>query len=202
MSVLSSVVVAFAAAPEGVAFAAEFVRDFHRLLHLRRGKGEDIGIAARRRAVHVARMRKQIRRAPKQFDAGALLFFLQHFGDGVEILVGFGEGFAFRRNVAVVKAVKRRAELFDEFEGRAHAVLRVLDGFRAVVPGADHRARAERIAARAAERVPVDHGEAQVVAHGFALDDFVGVVMFEGERVFGFRAFVFDFLTSGNAFFI
>ena len=50
--------VTFAAAPEDVADAAEFVRDFHRLLHLGGGIGEDVGIAARGRAVHEARIAK------------------------------------------------------------------------------------------------------------------------------------------------
>ena len=98
----------------------------------------------------------------------------------------------FRRDVAIVKGVKRRAEFFDEFKSRAHAVLRVLTDSVPSSHGRMHRARAERIAARAAKRVPVNDREAQMIAHRFALDDFVGVVMFEGERVFGFRAFVGD----------
>ena len=101
--------VAFAPAPERVAFAAEFVRDFHRLLHLRGGKGENVGVAARARAVNEARIGKQVRRAPEQFDAGAFLFLLQNLGDGVEVLVRLGKCLAFRRDIAVVECVKRRA---------------------------------------------------------------------------------------------
>jgi hypothetical protein len=60
--------------------------------------------------------------------------------------------------------------------------------------GADGGADAEGVGARTAKRVPIDDREAQMVAQGFALDDFSRVVMFEGQRVFGFRPFVFDFL--------
>ena len=46
------VLVAFAAAPEHVAIAAELVRHFERLLHLGGGEGEHLGVAGwwRRRA--------------------------------------------------------------------------------------------------------------------------------------------------------
>ena len=66
--------VAFPAAPEYIALAAEFMRDFHGLLHLRRGKGKHIGVAACACAVDETRVGKQIRRAPEQFDSGAFLF--------------------------------------------------------------------------------------------------------------------------------
>ena len=54
MSVFQSILVAFATAPEGVADAAEFVRDFEGLLHLGGGVGEDLGVAAGGGAVHEA----------------------------------------------------------------------------------------------------------------------------------------------------
>ena len=62
----------------------------------------------------------------------------------------------------------------------------------AVFPGPDGAAGAERVAAGAAERVPVAHGEAQVLPHRLAFDHLVGVVMAEGERVLRVRAFVLD----------
>ena len=52
-----------------------------------------------------------------------------------------------------------------------------------VVPGPQRGARAERIGAGAAERVPVGDAEAQVVLHRVAFDLFVLVVVAEGERV-------------------
>src|ERR1035437_1577253 len=186
--------VAFAAAPERVAFTAEFVRHFHRLLDLRGGKSEYVGIAARAGTVNETRIRKQIRRAPEQFDAGAFLFFFQNFRDGVEILVGFRKSFAFGRNIAVMPAIIWRTEFFDEFKRDVRAPLRIADGVRAVVPRTLHRSGTKRVATRATERVPVDHRETQMFAHRLARDDFVGIVVLESERVFRVRAFVIDFV--------
>ena len=40
--------------------------------------------------------------------------------------------------------------------------------------------------------MPVNHGEPQVVLHRLALDDFVFIVPFEGQRIFAVRTFVPD----------
>ena len=85
------VLVALAAAPEDVARAAQLLGDFERLLHLGRGEGEHVGIAAGGRAVHVARIAEQVGRAPQQLDAGPLLLFLEHLDDRVEIAIRLGE---------------------------------------------------------------------------------------------------------------
>ena len=50
--------------------------------------------------------------------------------------------------------------------------------------------------------MPVDDARTEVIGHRLALDDFAGVVMFEGEGIFGFRTFVGILLISGNAGFI
>ena len=184
--------VALAPAPERVPPAAEGVRHLDGLLDLRRRVGEHVGVGARRRAVDVARVAEQRRRAPQQLDARAFLLLLEDGRDGVQVAVGFREGLAFRGHVAVVEGVERRAELLEELEGDAGALLRVLDRRGAVVPGPEHGAGAERVRARAAEGVPVGHREAQVVAHRLAVDDLIGVVVLERERVPGRRTFVGD----------
>ena len=102
------------------------------------------------------------------------------------------EVLAFGRDVAVVEAVERDAELLHELEGDADALLGHLDRVGAVFPRPHGAAGAERIAAHAAERVPVGDGEAQVLLHRLAFDHLVGVVMPEGERVLRVRAFVAD----------
>jgi hypothetical protein len=61
-----------------------------------------------------------------------------------------------------------------------------------------HCPRSERIAAGAAEGVPVNHGEPQVVAHRLAFDNFVSLVVFECERIFGPGPFVGDGLNVGE----
>ena len=55
--------------------------------------------------------------------------------------------------------------------------------------GRTRRAGAERVAAGAAERVPIDDAEPQVVPHRLAFDLFVGVVVAEGERVLALGTF-------------
>ena len=161
--------------------------------HLCGGKGKRVGIATRGRTMNEPRMGEEIGRAPQQFDAGALLFPFQDFDDGVEIFVGLAQRFAFRRDVAVMKGIERRAEFFNELERDPRAILGIGHRIGAIVPWPDRRAHPERIGERVAERVPIDDRKAQMFAQGFALDDFSRVVMFEGQRVFGFRPFVFDF---------
>ena len=90
-------------------------------------------------------------------------------------------------------AIIRCVEFLDEFERHARALLGVGHGVRAVVPRTLHSACAERIAARATERVPIHHRETHVIAHRLALDDLVRVVMLERERILGTCAFEFDF---------
>jgi hypothetical protein len=50
----------------------------------------------------------------------------------------------------------------------------------------------KEVGAGATKRMPVDDRKMQVVAHRFAFDDFGRLVMFEGQRVPGFRPFEFD----------
>src|ERR1035441_7900497 len=95
--------VAFASAPENIARALERVRHLNGLLNLRGGVSEDVGIAARGRAVRETRMHKQASRAPKQLHPRALLLLLEHLHDGVQVPVGLAEAFAFWRYVAVVE---------------------------------------------------------------------------------------------------
>ena len=95
-------------------------------------------------------------------------------------------------------AIVRRAKFLDEFKRHARAFLRVLHGVGAVVPRTLHGAGAERIAARAAKGVPVNHGEPEMFAQGFAFDDFLGIVMFEGQRVFRLGTFVGDAADVGE----
>ena len=102
------------------------------------------------------------------------------------------EVLALGGHVAVVEAVERDAELLHELEGDADALDRHLDGVGAVLPRPHGAAGAERVAARAAEGVPVGDGEAQVLLHRLAFDLLVGVVVAEAERVGRIGAFVAD----------
>ena len=142
--------IAFAAAPENVAFAAEVVSDFESFLHLSPGVGEDVGVATCGCAVHVARVDEKAGGAPEELDAGALLLFLEDLGNFVEGFVAFLEGAAFRRDVSIVKRVEGRAELFTELEETAHSLFRVLNRAVAHFPRTLGAAPAEHIRARPA----------------------------------------------------
>ena len=136
MSVLQQGRVAFAAAPEGVARAAEFVGDLHRLLHLGRGEGEDVEVGAGGRAVHVAGVGEEVGGAPEQLDAGPVLLVLEDLDDLVEVGVALLERRALGGDVAVVEGVERGAELLDELEGDLGPVLGVRDRARCRRPRA------------------------------------------------------------------
>ena len=136
--------------------------------------------------------------APQELDAGALLFLFQDLDHGVEVAVALGQGRALRGHVAIVESVKRGTQFFDEFKSDPRAFLRILDRGGSVVPRPQHRPGAEGIGARATESVPVNDGEAQMPGHRLALDQFVGVVVFEGEWIFGLRTFVGDLGNVGK----
>ena len=131
----------FTASPENIIGTPQLMGDFDRLFDLGGRVGEDVGIGARGGPMHVPRMREQIGRPPQQLDSGAFLGGLQMGHDRVEVAIGRHERRPVRRDVPVVKAVKRRAELRHELEGRVHAPLGVLDRFAAVVPGPQKRRR-------------------------------------------------------------
>ena len=116
----------------------------------------------------------------------------------VKVLVRLRQSLAFRRHVAIVEGVERSAQLLDELEGCMDAVLRVFDGVGAVFPRPVHRPGPERIAACAAERVPVDHAEAEMLLHRLAFHEFVLVVPTEGQGVLGLRTFVTDLADFGE----
>ena len=184
--------VSFAAAPEHVALPAQFLGHFQGLFDLGGGEGEGVGVATGGRAVHVARIAEQVGGAPEQLDAAAVLLLLEHLDHRVEVLVGLGQRGALGGDVAVVEAIERCAELVDELEGHGHAVDRIFDRVGRPFPGPPHRARSERVAARAAKRVPIGHAEAEMILHRLAFDQFAGVVVAERQRVLRVGAFVGD----------
>jgi len=86
-------------------------------------------------------------------------------------------------NVAVVECIKRIAEFFEKLKGHPGSILCVLNGLRAVVPRPDSCARAKGIGALSAEGMPIDDAKPQMVAHRFAFDFFVGIVIPKGEGI-------------------
>ena len=184
--------IAFAASPERVAGPAQLVRDLHGLLDLGAGEGEDVEIRAGGRAVHEAGIGEEVGGAPEQLDAGPRLFVLEDLDDLIEVGVAFLEVVALGGDVAIVERVEGGAELLEELEGDLGLALGVGDRVAAVVPGPQRRADAERVGERVTEGMPVDDREAEVLLHRLPIDDLVGVVMLEVQRVPRLGATVLD----------
>jgi hypothetical protein len=185
--------VTLAPAPEHVTGAVQFVGDLEGFLDLSGGVGERLGVATGGGPMHETRMGKQAGRAPEQSHPGPLLLLLEHPDNRVQVPIGLAQGPAFGRNVPVVERIKRSAQLFEEFKGDPDAGLGHFHRVSAVFPGAHGGAGAEHVGQLPPDRVPISDREAQVLLHAFALDQLVGVVMLESERLFRVRAFVLDF---------
>src|SRR2546428_4205962 len=102
--------ITFAAAPENVAFAVQAMRDLERLLHLRSGEREHIGIRTGRSAVSIARMYEKLGSAPEKFDPGTLLFFFQHFDNCIQVPIALAQILSLGRDIAIVKGIKWSAQ--------------------------------------------------------------------------------------------
>ena len=190
--------VAFAPAPQHVVFAAQLLRNVERLLHLRGGVGENLGIGIGCRAGHEARIGKQVGRAPQKLHTRALLMTGEHLDDAVEDVVALGQRLALGRDVAVVEAVVGSAQLLEKFKSRGGLLLGQFDCVAVALPGAPERARAEHVGAVAAEGVPVADRDAQLLFHALAAHDAVLVVEAEGERILRIRTLEWDGLDAGK----
>ncbi len=122
----------------------------------------------------------------------AACFSAKVVDDLVEVLRVLGKAVAFRAHVGVVEAIVGRAEQLEEFEGDIGLQLRCLH--RVFEPGTQEGLAAEGVATRPGEGVPVGDRKAQVVFHALAHDNFVGLVVAEGQRIGAVRALIFDFL--------
>src|SRR5262249_9777267 len=119
--------ISLATTPKHITCATQLFGHLNRLGDLSCRKGEDVSIAAGRRSMQIAGMGEEVGGSPKQPDAGTLLLFLQDFYDLIKVSVRLGQRFAFRRDIAVMKGVERRAELVQKFKGHSGSVLGIFD---------------------------------------------------------------------------
>ena len=183
--------VALAAAPERVAVAAELVGDLHRLLHLGGRVGEDVGVGVRGGAAHVARVGEQVGRAPEEPDARLPSGAPSRARPACPGCGSTRRASRPRARCPGRGSTRTGASIFcEELERRVHPALRDGDRVPALLPRAPDRARAEGIAADAAERVPVGDREAQALLQRHAVDHLVGVVVPEGQRILGLWSLV------------
>ena len=176
--------VALAAAPQDVVAATEPMRRLEHRLDLGGREGEDGGVRVGGRARRVARMAEQVGRPPQQAEAGPRHPLLDHADDGVEVGLRLGVGVPFRRDVAVVEAEERHAELLEELERGVELGLGGEHRLESrIVPRAVEGPRTEHVRPGPGERMPQADGDAEVVLHPLAEDQPIGLVDLEGQRV-------------------
>ena len=98
----------------------------------------------------------------------------------------------FRRDIAVVEAVKVDACFFQKFKKDAHALLGILNRIGTIIPGSQRCAATKGVGQWIAHDMPVGGGKAQVIAHGLPLDQLIGVVLLKGKGIAGLGAFVIN----------
>ena len=184
--------VPFASAPEHVALTAQLVGPFHGLLYLRCGEAKSIRVAAGGCSMHVARVDEVLSRTPEQTDAGVFLELLQFVADRIELRIGLLEVLAVGTQVPVMPGVVGNPQLGGELEERTRPRDRVLSGALAGIPGTIGGSPAEHITTGSPHGVPIDRGEAHVVAHRLAFDHLIRIEVLEGQGILGIRTFVGD----------
>ena len=144
------------------------MRHVERVLHLRRGVGEDIRVGIGRGARHEAAVGEEVRRAPEELHLRRLHLLRKDVGDRADVAVRFRQRRALRRDVAVVEGEEGHAEQLEHLEGDIGLELRLLH--RVAEPRPQEGRAAERIGAGPGEGVPVADGEAEVILHALAED--------------------------------
>ena len=182
--------VPFATAPEHVPFAAQSVGGFQSVFHLRGRIGEYVRRGRGSSAVSVTRVCEKARRAPEQLLPRLFLLAFKCGDYGIQILVSFRQGSAFRRDVAVVKAVIGDGCFLEKFEKHRHTLERVGERVGTVVPRHECGGSAKGIGEPIAHHVPVSGAKTQVFGHGFVPYFFRGVIVAEGQRIVACSAFV------------
>ena len=105
-----------------------------------------------------------------------------------------------RSDIAVVKGIKRSSELLEELESDFGSTLGIPNRVGAVVPRPQSGADSERVREHITERMPVNDREAEVLLHRFPIDDLIGVVMLEIQRVARLGATILDLGDVGEEF--
>ena len=120
----------------------------------------------------------------------------------IQPLVALFKSFSFWRNVAIVPAIKGRAELTDKLKccpqrifGALHRVARPVQG--AIV----YRCGSKGIRAAAFKGVPIGYGKAQMLFHGLFAHLLLRIIVLEGKRIFesGPSYFTFFMLLKNSA---
>ena len=176
--------VALPASPQDVVRAVEPLGRLQHGLDLRGRVGEHVRIGIGGRTGRVARMAEQVGGSPQEPGARARHVALRLPHHRVEVRPRLREGAPLRRDVAIVEAVERHAQLGDELEGRLQLRRRGRHrvGSR-VKPRPVERSRAEHVGAGPVEGVPQAHRDPELVLHPLAEHQAIGVVDLEREGI-------------------
>mmetsp|Transcript_144292 Transcript_144292/g.268941 ORF Transcript_144292/g.268941 Transcript_144292/m.268941 type:complete len:232 (+) Transcript_144292:887-1582(+) len=149
--------------------------------------------------IRITGVREAVLRSPEQLDSCLLLFHQHHVAQHVQVLLVLLEGISKGRHVDIMEAIVRNTELAVELESHIHASLEGLH--RGILVPRPYMCLhiTERVGAHAAvEGVPPGDSESQPFLHGLAHQNFILVVVLEGERIQTFWPFVFDLGDAGE----
>ena len=184
--------------PQHIVGALEPQRGIHRAEHLGGGEGEHLWVWVARRPGGKARVAEAIGSAPQQLDAGLFLMALQVVDHLREVVAVLLERAAFGRHIGVVKAVVVDAQLGKKLKRRLGLADRHLHRIATALPRAFERPHPKHIRPRPHEGMPVTSRHAQVLPHGLAEDQLVGVVVTKREGRGAGRAFEAHLLDTGE----
>ena len=97
-----------------------------------------------------------------------------------------------------MKTVKWHTQLGEEFKCRIHFATGVGHFVVASAPGVNTSARTKGVCTVRTECMPVTHGKAKVLFHGFASDYTVCVVGFEAHGIIRIGSFILNLANSGE----
>ena len=180
--------VAFAAPPQHVILTLQLECRIHAGLDRGGRKRKYFGVRVGGGTRHEPAVGKQIGGAPEQFGAGRLhlaLKIIRHLAQTGRV---FGKILAFGAHIGVVKAEIRGAKDCKHLKRCIGLDFRMRH--RLAKPRAVKGLAAKRVATRPGKRMPIGHGKAQMVAHGFAAQHFGGVIVPERIFVVAVRAFI------------
>ncbi len=132
--------------------------------------------------MHIPRITETVRGAPQQLFPIIVHELLDERHNFVQTGIALSQGIAFRRDVPVVKAKVLNPQLIEDFKtgiGLVFVDIHSIGCPKAFVG----RAGAEHVLTVAAKRVPIGYGKLELLAHGLATDDLLGVVVPKREGV-------------------
>ena len=184
--------ITLATTPEDIVGTAQLDGSIDGILNLHNGTGYNIEVGIGACAIHVALVTKDVGCAPKQLDTSLGLLLLQIGDNLLQVFLVLLNGSCFSNEVNVVEAIVVDAELLHDFEAGIGLVFSCFNGIFGFVPWECLRARTKLVASFCTKGVPPAHSKFEPIAHLFAHDHFVTVIVAISQRIFTLHAFELD----------